>query len=128
MKIVNRREREFGVVFSLVFGFLSFLPMLSSSGDLNYYFGATSFVFLLLAFLFPRLLYFPSRVWLSIGKVINFFVSPLVIFILYVLAIIPTSILLKLFRLDILKLKIDKNAKTYWTAREDPVNSMKKQY
>jgi len=128
MKIANKREREFGIVFFLFFGILSVLPLIRASGVLNYYFFTASLIFLLLAIFLPRLLYLPSRIWFSIGKFVNIFISPLIIFILYVLAIVPTSILLKMLRVDILKLNIDKNAETYWTTRVDPVNSMKKQY
>lgn len=67
-------------------------------------------------------IYFKFRNFL--GKIVTSFVM----FLIFVLTIIPIGFIIRLFNKDLLKLKIDKSAKSYWIKRKKPIGSMKNQY
>ena len=65
---------------------------------------------------------------MSLGIVLGFFISHIVMFIIYYLAFVTTGLILKLFRKDILDIKIDKNLKSYWKKRQNSNQSMENQF
>lgn len=67
-------------------------------------------------------------VW--IGNTVNRVTNPLVLFGIYVLAVIPVALLLKMFNKDILALKLNKEKSTYWLVRPftDWKESFKRQF
>ncbi len=58
-----------------------------------------------------------QKVWMGIAVIIGFFVSRIILFILYYLVITPMSLLVRIMGKDILDQKIDKNKDSYW---QDP--------
>jgi hypothetical protein len=72
-----------------------------------------------------------QKVWMSIAIVLGFFMSRIVLTILFFLVITPISFIMKISKKDILDEKIDKNAKTYWNDISSVVKekeSYEKQY
>ena len=57
-----------------------------------------------------------------IGRFLGKFLSPFSLLIVYVFIVIPTSIFLKIFKKDVLKIKINSSKKTYWIEREENPN------
>lgn len=120
-------EKSFGVVFSIVF-FLIFLYSLIYGDFLYLWAIILSIILLFFAFLFPKILSIPNKIWFKFGILLGHFMSPIVITFVYFIAVIPTSIFVKLFEKDLLKLKLDKDAKTYWIKRKQNIQSMKNQF
>lgn len=56
---------------------------------------------------------------IHVGNLMNRLTNPLVFGIIYVLAVIPTSFMLKILRRDVLSLRYDSNRSTYWEVRSD---------
>jgi hypothetical protein len=57
--------------------------------------------------------------------------TPIVMGLLFVLAIVPTAIVMRLRGRDLMRLKLDRRAKSYWIMREPPGprgDTMSKQY
>ena len=54
-------------------------------------------------------------------------VSPIIMGVIFFLVVTPTSILLKIFGKDVLKLKYNNN-KTYWLDKNEPKSKMKNQF
>ena len=48
--------------------------------------------------------------------------------LIYFVTILPTGLIMRLLGKDLLKPKLDKNAKSYWIERTEPVGSMKNQF
>lgn len=57
---------------------------------------------------------------MSKNALLNLATSPLVIGIIFFLVVLPIGLVLKLFKYDPLKLKFDKNKKSYWITRDPP--------
>ncbi len=74
---------------------------------------ALSFAFIALQA--PHFLQKPATLWLKFGEILHGIMSPIVMGVLYFFVFTPYAILLRsLRRENVLKLLIDKNAKSYW--------------
>ena len=65
---------------------------------------------------------------MALGRVLNRIVSPVVMAVLFAVAVVPTGIVLKITGRDPLRLKFDKRATTYWQRREDAAKSFADQF
>jgi hypothetical protein len=54
---------------------------------------------------------------IRVGNIMHRFTNPLVFSLIYVFAIIPTALVLKILGKDVLSLRYDSNRPTYWEAR-----------
>jgi hypothetical protein len=87
--------------------------------------------FLVVAVAMPRLLLPLKRLWLKLGNVLHLVISPIVLGILYMFSIVTVGLLTRLFGKDLLSLKRDVAATSYWIRREPPgpsPHSLKKQF
>ena len=121
-------EKSFGVVFSIVFLIISLLPLLINSEGLHIWALVVSIIFFLLAFLAPKILVFPNKLWFKFGLLIGSIVAPIVMAFVYFVTVLPTGLIMRLLGKDLLKQKLDKNAKSYWVKRSEPMGSMKNQF
>ena len=86
------------------------------------------FAFLILALAAPKLLAPLNRAWMAFGRLLNRIVSPIVMALLFVVAVVPTGVALRLMGRDPLRLKFDKGATTYWQRREQISKSFADQF
>ena len=120
-------EKSFGVVFSIVFLIVALYPLITSEG-LRIWALVVSIIFFLLAFLVPKILVLPNKLWFKFGLLIGSIVAPIVIAFVYFVTVLPTGLIMRLLGKDLLKQKLDKNAKSYWVKRSEPMGSMKNQF
>jgi hypothetical protein len=121
-------EKSFGIVFSIVFLIISLFPLLTNSEGLLTWALVSSIIFLLLAFIAPKVLVFPNKLWFKFGLLIGSIVAPIVMAFVYFVTVLPTGLIMRLLGKDLLKQKLDKNAKSYWIERTEPMGSMKNQF
>ena len=121
-------EKSFGVVFSIVFLIVSLFPLLINSEGLRIWALVVSIIFFLLAFLAPKVLVLPNKLWFKFGLLIGSIVAPIVMAFVYFVTVLPTGLIMRLLGKDLLKQKLDKNAKSYWVKRDEPMGSMKNQF
>ena len=119
--------KSFGIVFSIVFLIISLYPLTTSEG-LYIWALAVSIALLLLALLTPNVLMLPNKVWFKFGIFLGSIIAPIVILIVYSITVIPTGLIMRLLGKDLLTQKLDKNAKSYWIERSEPIGSMKNQF
>jgi hypothetical protein len=112
-------ERSFGIVFAVVFAMIGLFPLLSGN-DPRWWALGVGVAFLVLAFAAPKLLAPLNGVWMAVGKIMHKVVSPLVLGLLFAIAVVPTGLFLRLRGMDPLRLKRDAAAKSYWIMREPP--------
>jgi hypothetical protein len=110
-------ERSFGLVFSAVFALVAFLPLWHGH-PVRWWAAGVALAFLALALLAPRSLVLPNRLWMKFGELLHHIVSPVVMSLLFIVAVVPTALMLRLLGRDPLRLKFDKKAVTYWQKRE----------
>ena len=120
-------EKSFGVVFSIVFLIVALYPLINSEG-LRIWALVVSIIFFLLAFLAPKILVLPNKLWFKFGLLIGSIVAPIVMAFVYFVTVLPTGLIMRLLGKDLLKQKLDKNAKSYWVNRSEPMGSMKNQF
>ena len=120
-------EKSFGVVFSIVFLIVALYPLINSEG-LHIWALVASIIFFFLAFIAPKVLVFPNKLWFKFGLLIGSIVAPVVMAFVYFFTILPTGLIMRLLGKDLLKRKLDKNSKSYWVKRSEPMGSMKNQF
>ena len=120
-------EKSFGVVFSIVFLIVALYPLITSAG-LRIWALVVSIILFLLAFLAPKILVLPNKLWFKFGLLIGSIVAPIVMTLVYFVTVLPTGLIMRLLGKDLLKQKLDKNAKSYWIERKEPMGSMKNQF
>ena len=123
-------ERSFGIVFAVVFAIIGLLPLLGGKAPMWWSLGVTA-ALLLVSFTVPRLLAPLNRLWFRFGMLLHHVMTPVVLFLLYLLSIVPMGLLLRLFRKDLLRLRMDREAASYWIRRDPPgppADSFKNQF
>jgi len=117
--VVRGSDRAFGIVFAVVFAIIGLWPLLSGRGLRLWALGIAC-LFLAVALLAPWLLAPLNRIWFRFGLVLHHIVNPVVMGLVYYFAVVPMGLILKARGKDLLRLKRDPEAPTYWIAREPP--------
>jgi len=125
--IETSSDKSFGVVFSLVFFIVAIYLWINSEGVYIWEL-VISILFLLLAYVRPVLLAPLNRLWFKFGMLLSSIVTPIVMAIIYIVVVIPTGVILRILGKDPLKQRLDRDLKSYWIEREDPVGTMKNQF
>lgn len=112
-------ERSFGIVFAVVFGIFGAWPLLHAAAP-RYYALAIAGAFLVLAFAAPWTLRPLNWLWLWFGALLHRIVTPLVMGVVYSLAVVPTGLIMRARGKDLLRLKRDEAAASYWIERQPP--------
>ncbi|MDC1066112.1 SxtJ family membrane protein [Candidatus Pseudothioglobus singularis] len=120
-------EKSFGVVFSIVFLIVALYPLIHSN-EINSWALVVSVLFLIIVLINPNLLRLPNKLWFKFGLLLGSIIAPIVMAIIYFMTVLPTGVIMRLLGKDLLKQKLDKNAKSYWIEREEPLGSMKNQF
>ena len=129
-EVAQGSERGFGVVFAVVFSIIAFWPLLSGSGVRTWSLVIAA-GFLAAAFVAPRLLAPLNRLWFRFGMLLGHIVSPVVMAIIFYLTVLPTGLVMRLLGKDLLRLRFDPEAESYWIHRDPPgpaPDSLKQQF
>jgi len=115
----NKTNRSVGITLGIAIGLI--VIWLTSKGShtpiwLIYVSGGL----ILLAIVRPSTLTPVAKVWLGLGKITHKVFSPIILSFVYLIAVVPTGVYLKVTRQDPLRLKLEPKAKTYWIDREEP--------
>ena len=76
-------------------------------------------VLMMLALLFPILLFPLHKIWMAFAVVMGFVMTRVILSILFYLVITPINLISRLFGKDFLDLKIEKEKKSYWNIRDE---------
>jgi hypothetical protein len=82
-------------------------------------------IFIAIAWLTPRVLAPLRRLWLKLGHLMSIVISPVILAMMYVLAIVVTGLLIRLFGKDLLSLKRRPGTASYWIKRDPPGPELK---
>ena len=125
-KIKIGSNRNFGIVFFIVFLIIAFWPLLNSN-EINYWSLAISITFLILGLANSKILTPLNKIWFKFGILLGNVVGPIVMGIIFFLIVTPTSIIMKLLGKDLLNLKKNNN-NSYWIEKSNQNSKMKNQY
>jgi len=124
-------EKSFGLTFTGVFVALGGWNLYTGAFDWGWGAMAVAAVFLLLALAAPKALKGPNLIWFRFGLLLHKIISPLVLGMLFFLTVTPTALVMRLLGKDLLHLRLNPNAKSYWIHRAPPgpePKSMKQQF
>ena len=99
-RVVPSSEKNFGVVFSVVFFLVGIIPVFFSKPIIVWSI-ATSLLFLFLAFFFPKILVVPNRLWNKFGNFLGMIISPIVMLFIFVSTFLPIGLIFKALGKDI---------------------------
>ena len=118
-EIQGSSDRQFGLVFAVVFALVAGWPLLSGR-PVRWWSLALAAVFLGLALTRPAVLAPLNRVWLRFGLLLHAVVSPIVLGLVFFTTVTPIGLALRLLGKDPLRLRFDRAASTYWIDRRPP--------
>lgn len=130
MKAKSATNKSFGLLIAGALALVGGLHYWTSGMGYLPWLGAASF-FLAIALLMPRILYPLKRLWLKLGTVLQAVMSPILLGLIFVFSVVSTGLVVRLFRKDVLALKHDPAAASYWVKRAPPgpsPDSLKNQY
>ena len=119
-------NRSFGIVFFIVFLFISLYP-LTYSGEIRIWSATISFIFLVLGLFNSKILTPLNKYWFKFGIFLGKIISPMIMGIIFFLVVTPTGLIMRLLGKDILNLKYNKN-QSYWIEKNGPKSKMKNQF
>lgn len=130
IKSSKKDLRNFGLTVGLVFIILGGLFFWLEKGSYLYLLlvGAG---FILAALFVPKFLTPLQKIWMTAAIIIGWFMTRVILSLLFYLVLTPTNIFSRLFGKRFLDLKIDKSRKSYWSYREKRKlerNAYEKQY
>ena len=118
-EIKGSSDRAFGVVFTVVFAIIGLWPLLGSDMP-RWWSMAISAGFLGVSLVRPALLAPLNKLWTRFGLLLHHVVNPIVMGFLFFVVITPIGLVFKVMRKDILNLRLDREAKSYWIERTPP--------
>lgn len=122
-------DRSFGYVFAAVFALIGLFPLIRLEAP-RWWSLVLAGVFALLAAFSPHILNPLNRAWLAFGRILHRIVSPMVMGVIFFLAVTPTALVMRLRGRDLLSLRRRPDLASYWVEREaQPASAgMKKQF
>ena len=112
-------DRSFGIVFAVVFAVIGLLPLVRGH-PVHAWALVVGGIFLVVALAYPAMLAPLNRLWLRFGLLLHRIVSPLVLGIMFYLVITPMGLMMRALGKDLLRLRFDKAAASYWIDRAPP--------
>ena len=122
-------DRSFGFVFAAVFALIGARPLLDGRPP-HVWALAVACAFLAAAAFTPWILRPMNALWMRFGALLHGIVTPILMGVVFFLAIMPTALIVRSLRKDPLRLRRDKSADSYWIERQpgpDP-HTMTRQY
>jgi hypothetical protein len=120
-------EKSFGIVFSILFLIIAIYP-LTSNHPIHVWSLVLSTLFLILAYIAPKSLTIPNKLWFKFGLLLGSIVAPIVMALVFFTSVVPIGLIMRFIGKDLLKQKIDKNCKTYWQTKEPSASTMQDQF
>ena len=125
-KIKLPSNRNFGLVFFIVFLLIALWPILNNN-DLRIWSLIVSLVFLVFGSLNSKLLTPLNKLWFKFGIFLGNIIAPIIMGIVFFLVVTPTGLIMKILKKDLLKLK-NNNSNTYWLEKDNSNNSLRNQF
>ncbi len=115
----KKQLREFGLLVGFLFPFLiGWLVPTIFDHEIRIWTIFVGLPFIILGLFSPKYLKYFYKIWISIGNFMAFLNSHIILGFIFILALVPISLIMKLFNHDPLKIKKE-SLKTYREFRKD---------
>lgn len=118
-EIERGSNRSFGLVFVVVFGLIAAYSAWRGGASWPWW-AAAAGMFALVTLLMPDILEPLNRLWMRLALALSKIVTPVVMAVLFFGTVLPTGLIMRLLRKDLLRLRWDRNAPSYWIERQPP--------
>ena len=118
-EVVSSSDRSFGLLFAGLFGLIGVAKLWHAS-DLGWLWLGAAGTSLTIALIAPAILAPANRAWLKLGLLMHCVVEPVVMGLVFFLTVTPIGLVMRLAGKDLLRLKWDRQAASYWIARTPP--------
>ena len=119
-------NRNFGIVFFIVFLVVATYPLINSS-EIRIWSLILSLLFLILGLINSKILTPLNKLWFKFGIFLGKTISPVIMGIIFFFVVTPIGFIMRLLSKDILNLKYN-NEKSYWIKKTGPKSKMKNQF
>ena len=119
-------NRNFGIVFFIVFLVVATYPLINSS-EIRIWSLILSLLFLILGLINSKILTPLNKLWFKFGIFLGKIISPIIMGIIFFFVVTPIGFIMRLLSKDILNLKYNKE-NSYWIKKTGPKSKMKNQF
>ena len=129
-EIKGSTDRAFGIVFTVVFLIVGCWPLMAD-GSPRMWALIVAGSLLAISLVFPSVLAPLNQLWAKFGLLLHKITNPIIMGLVFFVAVTPTAIIMKLLGKDPLQRKIDRNSQSYWIDRLPPgpsPDTMKNQF
>ena len=109
--------RKFGITIGVVFLLIS-IPLYLTGKALFIFFGGIGVLLMSFGFILPNVLKPANKIWMTLAIILGWFMSRVILVILFYIIITPMALLLKIIGKDFLKLRSNEGTRTYWENRD----------
>lgn len=114
----GRKElREFGLTIGAILVILGGVAIWRGKPIYPYFLGF-GIAFIIMGIILPQILRLPQKIWMGFAVMLGFFMSRIVLAVLFYSVVTPIGIVTRIFGKDILDQRIDKSADSYWKTRD----------
>ena len=114
----NKKElRKFGITIGIVIGALALVAFLRQK-DTRTLFLSLSITFLFFGIVFPIVLKPIQKIWMSLAFIMGWFVTRVILTILFYFVVTPLGIVARIFGKAFLGRQFDREATTYWIPKD----------
>ena len=114
----SRRDlKKFGLTIGIALIVISVLLVITRKNS-ALYFAVLGFLITMTGLTVPQVLKPLNKIWMTISIILGWFMTRIILTILFYIALTPIGLLSKLFKKDFLDLNIEKERQSYWQKRE----------
>lgn len=117
LKLDKNNLRKFGITMGTAFFVISLLILVRHRHN-GFSTSIISALFFIFAFLQPSFLKPIYIIWMGLAFALGWFNTRLILIIIFYLIFTPIGLVMRLFGIDLLDKKIEKNKVTYWRKKE----------
>ena len=118
-KVTGGSDRSFGLVFGGFFALIALVPLIRG-GAVHWWAIALAAAFLAVAMVRPALLAPANRAWMRFALLLSKIVNPIMMGLVFFLAVTPVALIMRMRGKDPLRLRFDRGAQSYWIERTPP--------
>jgi len=112
-------DRSFGLIVGGILSAIGLYQFFAGS-TLYLWFLSPGAMLVLLGLVLPSLLHPLNIAWMKLGLLLGRIVTPVVMFLVYLISVVPIGLLLRMFGKDLLSLKQGDDKQSYWLDRTPP--------
>ena len=127
LEVKSGLEQRFSVACAVAFLLIGVYPLVND-GNVRLWCLLAAAISCLVGLISPSALVIPTKMCFKIIRVLSAVLTQILLVLVYFSSVVPTGLIVRLMGRDSLRLTPNKNAKSYWITRKQPLGSMKDQF